>query len=349
MREMNGAFREGVSRAAAQGQLWGRLSGWLLPRLGGHGLIAFQRWRDDPEAGWGSATLLYEEGFRSDLMPLFTGHYHRNKEWAANEAALRPGVAVTSSMLFPDQELKRTDYYADWLRPQDIFYAVGGVLLEDATTQVKLSIVRSESRGAYSRDDLDFMRGAMPTARDGLKTQERAALFEAVASAGMRALDVLEVGVFLLSPAGRLCFVNATGAAQLDGRGPVRVQHDRLVSDDPAVQEALSRDPQGSVRTRVGAVMVTVLAAPPSLRERERVARVVLVSDRGGDLQRFAREYGLTCAEREVLALLLEGCGVKEISRRRATAYTTVRSQVAGLLHKAGCRSQRELLARFAS
>jgi predicted transcriptional regulator len=37
-----------------------------------------------------------------------------------------------------------------------------------------------------------------------------------------------------------------------------------------------------------------------------------------------------------------------ELLRSKDTAYTTVRSQVAGLLGKAGCRSQRELLARFA-
>lgn len=350
MRELFEPFREGLSRAAAQGQLWGRVSGLLLPRLAGHGVIAYQRWRDEAGAGWGPATLLYEEGFRGDLLASFASYYHRTNVWAANEGALRPGVAVTSSMLFPDEELPRTEYYAEWLRPQDIFYAIGGVLHQDASTQVKFSVVRSEAQGAFGGEELAFMRAAMPSLRDGLKLQERVALFESVASCGMRALDTLEVGVFLLAADGRLCFANATGAAQLDGRAPVRVRHERLSSDDPAVQAALERDPfPGPVRTQAGTLTVTVLTAPPLLRERERVARVVLVSDRRGDVLRFARERGLTSAEREVFALLLEGCSVKEISRRRATAYTTVRSQVAGLLGKAGCSSQRELLARFAS
>ncbi len=350
MSELFGPSAEGVARAAAQGQMWGRLSGVLLPRLAGHGLIAYQRWRDESGTAWGPATLLYEEGFDPELLASYTSYYHRTNVWAANEAAMQPGVAVTSSMLYPDADLKRTEYYAHWLRPQDIFYAIGGVIQGDATSQVKLSVVRPEGAGAYGGGELAYMRSAMTSLRQAWRLQERAALFEAVAACGMRALDSLEVGIFLLAADGRLCFANATGTAQLDGRAPVRVRNDRLASDDPAVQEVLDQKTlPGAVRARAGAVTVTVLPAPPAMRERERVARVVMVSDRRGDVMRFARERGLTSAEREVLALLLEGCSVKEISRRRATAYTTVRSQVAGLLGKAGCGSQRELLARFAS
>lgn len=55
----------------------------------------------------------------------------------------------------------------------------------------------------------------------------------------------------------------------------------------------------------------------------------------------------LTRAEEEVLELLLQGYGVKQISQRRRSSYHTVRSQLASLLSKANCHSQRELIVRM--
>lgn len=58
-------------------------------------------------------------------------------------------------------------------------------------------------------------------------------------------------------------------------------------------------------------------------------------------------ELNLTHAEADVLDLLLQGYGVKQISQRRHSSYHTVRSQLASLLSKANCHSQRELILRM--
>ena len=55
----------------------------------------------------------------------------------------------------------------------------------------------------------------------------------------------------------------------------------------------------------------------------------------------------LTRAETDVLDLLLQGYGVKQISQRRHSSYHTVRSQLASLLSKTNCHSQRELILRM--
>lgn len=58
-------------------------------------------------------------------------------------------------------------------------------------------------------------------------------------------------------------------------------------------------------------------------------------------------DLNLTRAEADVLDLLLQGLGVKQISQRRRSSYHTVRSQLASLLSKANCHSQRELILRM--
>ncbi len=53
----------------------------------------------------------------------------------------------------------------------------------------------------------------------------------------------------------------------------------------------------------------------------------------------------LTAAEREVVVLLFEGLGNREISERRGTSPRTVANQIAVIYRKLGVRSRGELLA----
>jgi DNA-binding CsgD family transcriptional regulator len=54
----------------------------------------------------------------------------------------------------------------------------------------------------------------------------------------------------------------------------------------------------------------------------------------------------LTSREREVLALLIEGAGTREIARRLFISHVTVRNHVQHILHKLGARHRAEVVAR---
>jgi DNA-binding CsgD family transcriptional regulator len=56
---------------------------------------------------------------------------------------------------------------------------------------------------------------------------------------------------------------------------------------------------------------------------------------------------GLTRAEFEVMASLLQGLPAKAIAARRSAAVNTVRSQISTILQKTGHNSQKELIASF--
>ncbi|TFY98490.1 response regulator transcription factor [Ramlibacter rhizophilus] len=55
----------------------------------------------------------------------------------------------------------------------------------------------------------------------------------------------------------------------------------------------------------------------------------------------------MTPAETEVLGLLAEGMVVKAIAQQRSCSPYTVRAQLASLLQKTGCHSQREVLTKL--
>lgn len=58
-------------------------------------------------------------------------HYNFVNVWAQNEDVLQPGRAVTGSMLYPERDLPKTEFGNDWLRPQDLFHALGGLVVQD--------------------------------------------------------------------------------------------------------------------------------------------------------------------------------------------------------------------------
>jgi len=78
---------------------------------------------------------------------------------------------------------------------------------------------------------------------------------------------------------------------------------------------------------------------------------LVLVSDGAGHAERTAQRlrglYGLTRAESDVCALLLQGKDLREAAERRHIKVSTARSQLKQVLAKTGTRRQSELLRRL--
>lgn len=53
----------------------------------------------------------------------------------------------------------------------------------------------------------------------------------------------------------------------------------------------------------------------------------------------------LSAAEREIVALVLDGCSGQEIAERRGRSYRTIANQLAAIYRKCGVNSRTELIA----
>ena len=89
------------------------------------------------------------EGFDPAAWAAYMEHYSTVNVWTDREESLSSGIAVRSSMLYSDKLLPKTEFGADWLRPQDIFYALGGVVDRQGTVALKMSFVRPRRAGDY--------------------------------------------------------------------------------------------------------------------------------------------------------------------------------------------------------
>ena len=235
--------------AATEGRLWEEVAARMCPRLNAHGTLVYGV-APAPDT---KARLVAQSGFDTSMTDSYLSQYMHFGAGADRMAAAEDGEAVVSSMLFPDSRSQPVACYAHWLGPQDIHYAIGGVVHTEAQVQYKLTFVRSQRDGPFREDDATLVRGLLPHIRATMRVADKAGRLRA------------------------------------------------LLTRAPAPQQA--------------------------------------------DLGQWILSCRLSKAEEEVLHLLLEGLGAKEISGARHCSYHTTRSQIAALLAKTGHSTQRGLVA----
>jgi DNA-binding CsgD family transcriptional regulator len=167
--------------------------------------------------------------------------------------------------------------------------------------------------------------------------------------------DQIECGLIVCDERGVIHFANHAAGQELASQHLLQRQSDTLsrapgVSGDldGALRLALQRGRRGMVRLAAAGDQLMVSVLPLALPEAdEPLALLVLgrrqpCSDLG--LEMLASSYGLTLAERRVLAALMREARPIEIAREHAVALSTVRTQISSIRAKLGTRSVEGLL-----
>jgi len=199
------------------------------------------------------ASLACFTGFDPAAIGSYGAHYSGVNVWVKNEDKLTSGSVVTSSMLYPDAELVRSEYYNDWLKPQDLFYALGGVVTKHETLAVKFSAMRSRRLGAYSEAELALYRLLTPHLQRAVSLHRRLVQTRLPGQAALASLDLQPTAVWLLGSGGELLHANPA-AERLIRRGDVLTQaangrlHARVSSENQRLQRLIA----SALRTGLG-------------------------------------------------------------------------------------------------
>lgn len=183
------------------------------------------------------------------------------------------------------------------------------------------------------------------------------------------ALDQLGLGVAIVTGSAEAIVCNEAALSILDRTTLVRISRDgRLVCTDPDFEGHLQEAVCRAAATAAG--RDRVLTAPLRLQgagsEDEILLDVSPLADAGGEIDRglsgavvflidtahppkldetrFARLYGLTGAETEVLSGLIAGRLLAEIAEDRGTSLNTARNQAQSILAKTGCANRSDIL-----
>ncbi|MYM66078.1 helix-turn-helix transcriptional regulator [Pseudoduganella sp. FT55W] len=343
----------------------------LAQRLNSHGSVI---WANDFERKQGEIALpgdafFVNHGFDPAALESFTAYYSEHNIWLQDESLHNEGEVVVSSQLFPDSQVKKTEYWGDWLRPQEIFYSAAAVVEKRNNRSVNVTLVRSERAGPYTPAELAVLRELMPHFQSAIALHRRLHQLKVISESATEALERMFCGVILLDAQGRVVHATRRALAMLENSLLLTcIPHRRLSclrsADDARLQKILHRacgigsgnmeqaNADGSMRIpRADGSFLQLLVTPlPSWSSPfgQNGAVAVFLTDSaeaqrslGGALSRF---YQLTEAEARLTEALVNGSTLQEYADKRQLSINTVRTQLKAACAKIGVKRQSDLV-----
>ena len=259
-------------------------------------------------------------------------------EYLTEDANTFAGLArrrVTAARLPAKAKLESTRY-RDVLEPGGIPFELRAAFVTRGRAWGAVHIARREERGDFSDADVATLARIAPLVAEGIRASLR---FDAARRAGSTG-----PGLLVLGPRNDLELITEPARELLDEmRSP-------LVSEEiPIAVRALAASTRTGASTNAVAVpgrdgWITLHASLPG------AGRVAVVLDRTAGPQSAAlrlETYGVTAREREVAALIAQGCSNAEIAAALVVSPYTVQDHIKNLFEKTGVGSRRELVARI--
>ena len=306
-------------------------------------------------------------GFKPEYRAIFAEHVARGLPWEEARRKHFVGRFGLGSEVFPDAEVADTDFYREWMKPQDLapVCPIGHTLaLEEGRPVASLAIFRGGRGGPWKASDLAVGDLLVPHLAQAYRIHRRVRANAALAEA----IDRLPTGVILLDARGQRVIANRAAeyvlelkdGLSVDERGP----RAHRAADDAVLQEMVShatranttgRMPEGNVmavsrpsgRRAFPLMVAPLLSTTPESTLSDAVA-VLFVSDlEAHSLPRseaLRSLYSLTGAEIELVELLCDGNSLEEAADRRGVTMNTARSQLKQIFFKTSTSRQSELV-----
>jgi DNA-binding CsgD family transcriptional regulator/PAS domain-containing protein len=274
-----------------------------------------------------------------------------------------PEVSSTHKLI-SDSELEKTEFYCDFLRPQSIFYATGGVVAHEHGMAAIFGVQRDRSDGPFDDTTELWLNRLAPHIRRSLHIGRRLEASHRAAGSVLDAFATWSDAVLIADGDGRILFVNAA-AEQLLAAAPL-APRGSLTNSPLAPGQTLVAMIAAAVNCAGGKPFDEALPTSRILPINGRMLAVTVLPFRvhgliAGTTQAVAlltirapapesgvptltRRYGLTAAEARLWGELLAGKALKTIAGESGVSVETLRIHLKHLFQKTGVHRQSELM-----
>ncbi|HQU68319.1 MAG TPA: hypothetical protein PLI43_08975 [Albidovulum sp.] len=311
----------------------------------------------------------YHDGYPEEFVTSYLAHFQYRNPWIPGWSRAPVGKVISDREVLSEADLVRTEFYNDWVKPQeDMRAGIGVVLFADASRSFMLgSNIPMRYLASYQDDVHQLLMRVTPlmqqaleinrtllglrldafSLRLGIEPLGAAVLVlgegRTLIHANDLAQELLAAGATLrLSVRGRVEFVESAAQAQLDraarptaGAGPVTFVASNtaaapLVRAVPLAGRAAEGLNLGAIALSQRPSLVLILQFPAANR-----------GDRSAHLRQAT---GLSLSEADIALALHDGLSLAEIADTRRVSIHTVRNQVKSALSKTGSRRQADLV-----
>ncbi|HEU0188799.1 MAG TPA: hypothetical protein VFQ97_02270, partial [Gallionella sp.] len=118
------------------------------------------------------------------------------------------GMIFLSDRHFDMAKLRKSEYYNDYILPQDKVHAIGVLLSKEGTHSLVFGAQRGKRAGAFGEEDARLMGSLVPHVTRAVQVHRKLSSIAVEKEWALGALDQLRIGVILTDSLGVPLFVN---------------------------------------------------------------------------------------------------------------------------------------------
>jgi DNA-binding CsgD family transcriptional regulator/PAS domain-containing protein len=279
---------------------------------------------------------------------------------------LLEGRCVTSDMLCPASDLLSSDFYNEFLRPQDMFHVMGGIIIRQQSRSAIVSMTRPRRVRNFGVVEREFLHKLLPHLKRALQFHTRMALMESERENMASVLDGVPFGIVFISAERKLAYVNSTAEQFLSTSDGISLSRNGIEIRDPHCAAEFRRLLTGALQTAQGKGLESGgalrVVRPSGARDYwmlvcpsttgvdldGQVGAVVFITDPDKvhecPAEILAQIFGLTPAESRLMRTLAEGGTLSEVADQLGISRNTAHVQLMAIYQKTGTRRQTDLL-----
>lgn len=313
------------------------------------------------------------------MLETYNAYYHEKNAWIPGVARAEIGKASYSEAYCSTEELKETEFFNDWIRPQEEIGGGGGIVLfNDGDRFIIIGgNIRFKDRDEKEKQWIDLLDLLAPHFQRSFRAYRALSEFRLTSRTYSEALDHVGYAVTLLKSDGRLFHQNVqadklfrTGSLfYLDGFRIFRAFDTRasetILQTVAAIKAgSLSALPDVFVIREKDneaahvAMILPLSAAPESgsalldFDRGELPVAMLIVKDPAKEnkppVQVLSSLYGLTPAESALAVAIADGVSLRTYADAGCVTIHTVRNQLMAIFGKTGTSRQAELVGLLA-
>lgn len=320
-----------------------------------------------------SATFVASVGYDPAWQTAYCNHFVKLDYYNTIMNQYTSGTIISSDRHCDLTELRKSEYYNDYLLPQDKVYALGVLLLKEGNHSLVLGAQRGKHASAFGEEETRLMNVLAPHVTRAVQVHRKLSSITVEKEWALGALDQLRMGVILTDSLGVPLFVNCAAEQLMAIDKGISVSQGRLalsnLSETALLHKLIADAVHGLNGTAAGGDMriappnrfdvLQCLVTPvsPEFSARLNISLgsgcAAIFLSMPGSLQlppkRLAVLYGLSPAESRLAAKLAEFNSLEQAANDLGIALGTARSQLATAFAKTGAKGQAELLMLLAT
>lgn len=320
----------------------------------------------------GSVALVHICGIDPRFVDSYVDRYLQDNPWSRVAEMQQPGCIRTDVSL--DRHFKRPGYYRsteffnDWMRPQDFIHTLGVNLTADRHLQTKVYVYRSGRSEPFARRDVAAFGRVSRHLQNAVRLARRLGANEARNSEVLEVLEQLHFGVALLDEHGAILHANRfasrlfamrDGLAAEDGK-IMATQREGSQAVASAIRAALelrlggSNEPGSATVSRPHRRPLSVFTLPlrrggeGPFSSVRRAAVALMVTDPEVEptlpAETLRSRYRFGSAEVRLAQSLSRGLPLREAADTAGLTYETARWYLKAMFQKTGTARQADLI-----